>query len=211
MAIAAGDIEHKRLGGNDAELIGAFVCEKPGCQELVEFVRYHAASEQDANFSTTFLFTSVGHDKLDAYLTLSAAGVALSPRAQERLGTRRRFIPSVMIDYVAVASHRDHQGLGLHIFEWVQSMASQLNRDVGVRFVVLGVRAVNWGAYRVYVKSWGFTALPVKNPSSKDKDAFVDAPDPDAPKPDWMPDDYLIHMYFDLVEKNGAFVDNQAE
>ena len=118
------------------------------------------------------------------------------PGVRRKLGTERVHIPSVMIDYIAVDKSSDGTGLGHRVFEWVESRACPLNETIGVRFIVLGVRAENWGAYRVYAKSWGFNALPVDGRP---------APNPDAQRPDWLSPTTMIHMFYDLVEKNGAF------
>ena len=187
-------------------LLAKFECDKPGCAEVVDFLRTGALREQDQNFSTTFVFVSGEPLAIDAYLTVSAASVRAPRRLRERLGTGRPFIPALMIDFVAVAKHRDGQDLGIRIFEWLQSEAQDLNATAGVRFIVLGVRARNWGAYRIYVKKWGFEALPVPDPNDLSGRGFVPPPDPDQPKPAWMEDEDLIHLFYDLVEKNGTYV-----
>jgi hypothetical protein len=142
---------------------------------------------------------------LDAFVTVSAAGVRAPRRFRERIGTDRIFIPSLMIDYVAVSRHRNGQGLGLKIFEWLQAAAQDLNADMGVRLIVLGVRAGNWGAYRRYVEDWHFTALPIPDPQVNERDAFMAPPDPTKPRPPWMGEDEVIHLYYDLVANNGPY------
>jgi hypothetical protein len=106
-----------------------------------------------------------------------------------------------MIQYVAVAKHRDGQNLGFRIFEWLQPRIMRLNSEIGVRFVVLGVRAANWPAYRIYVERWKMKALPIKN-------GDVDVPPPPATgeRPEWLSEEAMIHLYYDLVEHNGPFV-----
>lgn len=73
---------------------------------------------------------------------------------RRELRATSRYIPAVMIQYVAVAPHWAGLGLGFRIFEWLQPRVTRLNADIGVRFVVLGVRASNWPLYRVYVERW---------------------------------------------------------
>jgi hypothetical protein len=137
---------------------------------------------------------------MDAFVTLSAASVAVDRDTRRVLKATTSFIPAVMIQYIAVATHRDGQGLGFRLFEWLQPRVMRLNADVGVRFVVLGVRAGNWRAYQVYIEDWGMRALPIH------KDGVDhEPPDTGGAKPDWLDDEDMIHLYFDLVERNGPY------
>lgn len=200
MSVVAGELNWRRLSSRDESLIRQFRCDKPGGGELVDFIRRRALRDQAEHFTTTFVFHSNDAAQVDAYVTVSAASVVVDSDTRRDLRATSRYIPAVMIQFVAVAPHRDGDGLGFRIFEWLQPRVQRLNADVGVRFIVLGVRAAYWRLYRIYVEDWDMTPLPISK-----EGVDYDPPSALGPRPAWLTDDDMIHLYFDLVEHNGPY------
>jgi len=185
-------------------LLDAFVCTTSTGVDLCRFLRERAVKEQVENVSTTFVFVPADESRVDAFVTLSATGVKTPPKYRESFPDRV-VLPAVMIDYLAVSDARRGEGLGLRIFQWVESRVYPLNASIGVRFVALDVYASDWGAYQRYASAdWGFHALPLR-PDYGRKEESRDAPDAAGVPPTWLRPDRLIPMVYDLVERNGPF------
>jgi len=204
-AVAPAPLKFRYVSEKLQGLLDAFVCTTSTGADLSRFLRERAIKEQEENISTTFVFLPPDESRVDAFVTLSATGVKTPPKYRERFPDRI-VLPAVMIDYLAVSdAKRVEGGLGLRIFQWVESRVYPLNASVGVRFVALDVYASDWGAYRRYASAdWGFHALPLRPDHSRREDS-QDAPSADDPPPTWLRPDRLIPMVYDLVEHNGPF------
>lgn len=203
------DLEIHPLGREHARLLETFKCSVPyGGDELVRHLQHDAINEQDTDISSTFVVVSPDLRSIDAFMTLSNTSIVLPREIQKDLAMARKYVPAVMIDYIAVsdsAREHGHRGLGQQLFERIKNDAFEMNRVAGVRFVALEVRAGNWPAYQIYSLRWGMKALPIRaNPPRYPNDYPV--PNPHlAERPSDLAPERLITMFFDLYEEYGPY------
>lgn len=177
------------------ELASAFACVGDSVEELNTYLGSgHALEEQTARISTTHLKLSEDGSRIDGYITTSVTSWQLSSRYRERHGIRRRFVPTILIGYVA--AHREApNGTGYWMYRAVVDDATRINRTAAVRLVALEVEAVNLGAYRTYVTRWGMTPMPIVREDGK----AIDPPHPEAKRPpDGLPDGARFKLFLDL-------------
>ena len=186
-------------------LLGSFVCSGPFSNELVSFLRHEAALEQSTNESVTWLHLSQARDLVHGFITLSSASLRIPPRVRKELGLTRPFIPSVMIDYIAVHDAVRDSGLGYALFLWAQGQAFASNRYAGTRLLVLDVHAGNWGVFQHYCLRWGFVPLPWNVDRYEDSGQWPTADPELEAKPAKVPDESYITCVFDLFPVFGAF------
>ena len=180
----------------------AFVCNESRAREVTRFLRNKALKEQDQGMSKTTVFLADPTERCDAFVTLSAASLEM-PR--EELTALRKFVPGVMVDWLGVHIEHNGKGLGHDIFKWVEREALALRRTspVGLRLIVLAVRAANWTLFQRYAAVWGFTPLPLPTDPDNDESPH-ERPDPKNERPEWLAESRFIHMYYDLLSRKNA-------
>ena len=199
----------ERLSAEHKQLVQDFVCAPKafGADHLTEYLRVRALDEQEKLSSATFILVNDDIPRIDAYVTLSTKAIPLPQGWRKRSNFPRGEVPAVIIGYVAV--HADaRKGLGLKILGWVKAHAFALNETVGVRVLFLEVQAGNWGAFQQYQIKWNFVPLPLKATEQHPQGRKVDASMKQAP--DYVDEDELIGMYYDMYNEFGPFVPGLA-
>jgi hypothetical protein len=190
------------LSTEHSDMVARFRSSKhPHTEELTNFLQEDALREQDERISTTTLFFVDDSKEIDAFVTLSASALKTPPSLQESLPDRR-YVPVVIMDYLA------ERGFGYKVFEWVLNEVVRRAESIGIRAILLEVRAGNWHAYRQYSRRWGFRALPLRGYKG---DPACDAPDANGERPENVKPERLIPMYFDLAEHFGAVASESEE
>jgi hypothetical protein len=197
------------LSDEHGQAVAKFRCTRhPHTEELTDFLQRKALPEQHERLSSTTLFFTEGSDRIDAFVTLGASFLKAPPEFKARL--ERHYLPVVIMDYLAVADHRlaAERGFGHKVFMWVVNQVVRQSEAIGVRMIMLEVRAGNWHAYRQDSRRWGFQALPLRPYRG---DPACEPPDPQGDRPQDLNPDRLIGMYFDLAPIFGPAGNNPEE
>lgn len=110
---------------------------KKHSQEMEDFLKCEAYSEQELGMNTTFLFLDDSSEKILAYISLCNDAIGLELQEREDAGIIYGSAPALKIARLAVDVSVMRQGIGKQLIEFAAYQAQLIRNHSGIFFITL--------------------------------------------------------------------------
>lgn len=171
MAIKWDDINVEAL--NSHHDFSAFHC---ASDDLDDFIKNDALSEQNSMLSRTYLFL-YGREVI-GFVSLSADSVAAPLLRTDDIARKGdgkaayKNFPCILIGRLAVIVKYEHKGIGTDILNWaVGLIMNSVCRTVGCRYITVDPKEESVGFYTE--SKWRFTQMEALRPGKKETRYYI--------------------------------------
>lgn len=126
---------------------------KTHSQEMEDFLKQEAYSEQEIGMNTTYVLIDEAQQKILAYISLCNDAINLELKERADSGITYNSAPSLKIARLAVDVSTMHKGIGKYLVEFAAYQAQLIREHSGIFFITLDCYAHRLSFY----ESIGFT------------------------------------------------------